>query len=155
MTVVEALTQRRDQLTGRRIDPADSALLDRLNLPGVSWWRSVLERFALAGTTMRLDAQLDQSRLGVELRWLNPRGILEEAFELYPGINALKIGLIPVAACKLGSGDPYFISVNEGEDPPLLRVCHEGFIDPSSSSSDGIELVTPTLTDFLVNAIIG
>jgi hypothetical protein len=83
--------------------------------------RSVFQRFR-AGEDLELEEDQDLSGLGVELQWMTPEEIIDEATRAYPGILAVQRSLLPVGKCLLGSGDPYFLRLSDGA---LVRVPHD------------------------------
>jgi ribonuclease I len=76
----------------------------------------------------RLSEEDDASGLGVEMQWMTADEQLEEAFNFYPGIAALKKQYIPIGKCLQGSGDPYFTKeVNNILE--VYRIPHESVFD--------------------------
>lgn len=76
----------------------------------------------LIGLTFRLTTDADESELGAEFRWMTADQMIDEATAAYPGIVAVTRGLLPVGICLEGSGDPYFVRL---EDGALVRVPHD------------------------------
>lgn len=64
----------------------------------------------------------DPSGLGVEMKWMNPEQMLNEATNLYPGIVAIERGYFPIGPCLEGSGDPYFFQASDGA---VVRIPHD------------------------------
>jgi len=88
------------------------------------------------------------------LFWSDAHGILSESVECYPGVAILRAGFVNIASCSMGSGDPYFISVHDGVDPPLYRVYHDIGYEAESILAGGRILVAPRLSEFLSNALL-
>lgn len=80
----------------------------------------------LVGLTLLLDDDADESGLGVEFRWMTAKQMVDEATNAYPGIVAILRGFLPVGICLEGSGDPYFIRL---EDCAFVRIPHDAVID--------------------------
>jgi hypothetical protein len=80
-------------------------------------------------------------------------GILSESMELYPGIGILSAGYVNFGGSD-GSGDPYFVCVHEGDDPPLYEVYHDVGSDAETILAEGRKLVAPTLSEFFKRAIL-
>jgi hypothetical protein len=110
--------------------------------------------FALPGSAFSLSEDKDQSSMGVELRWLDCKGIQEEAIKFYPGIAALKLHYLPVGSCLEGSGDPYFLLMDGSMDPELVRIPHDA-IDEHDLNENCIELVCEHLSSFFNKAECG
>ena len=70
----------------------------------------------------------------------------EEARELYPGIEAVKNGYLPIGTCMVGSGDPYFLKVADGKNPPVVRIPHD--------NPEEVDSISPSLEAFLQSARI-
>jgi hypothetical protein len=81
-------------------------------------------------------ADLDEE--GPDLYVMDESMSIEEATKYYPGIGVKNHGYIPVAGCELGSGDPYFININDGECGPLYCVFHDQVIDENYDPSKAI-----------------
>jgi hypothetical protein len=52
-------------------------------------------------------------------------GVQDEFYELYPGCAIGKLGYICIAEDPTGSGDPYFINIYEGDNPPVYQIYHD------------------------------
>ena len=89
------------------------------------------------------------------LRWSPPQDIWWESHEGYPGAGILELGYFSVACDWDGMGDPYFISVNEGDHPPLYQVYHEHYKgDPELMIGDFQgRLVGKSLSEFFDQAM--
>jgi hypothetical protein len=89
------------------------------------------------------------------VRWLelsDARDIRSESVECYPGFAILDRGFISIASCTHGSGDPYFISVDEGDDPPVYQVYHDVGEQPGEILAEGRQLVARSLSEFFRTA---
>jgi hypothetical protein len=158
LSVEDVLKSRKDDLTGRTINPQEVAELtagvgDKLLPAHLLGW---LGSYPLAGTEFSLGEDEDESGLGVEMQWLTPEQMVSETVDTYPGIVAGPLGYLPVGMCLEGSGDPYFLKTDAGEDPPVVRIPHEAAdADGGSLDLERIEQVSPRLSDFLRKAEIG
>jgi hypothetical protein len=92
---------------------------------------ALLVNYPLAGLTFLLGVEADDSGLGAEFRWMTADEMIDEATTTYPGISALEHRLLPVGICLEGTGDPYFVRLDDGA---VLRVPHDavrgGRLDP-------------------------
>src|SRR5690606_7866738 len=75
------------------------------------------------------------------LEIFNNGDAVDEATKYYPGIGVLSHGYIPVAGCSHGSGDPYFININDGESGPLYRIYHDAVFDENYDKEKAINIV--------------
>jgi hypothetical protein len=79
----------------------------------------------------------------------NADGVLWESLEGYPGLGILPAGYVNFAGDGAGGGDPYFLPVREGEDPPLFQVYHDVGTDAETILENGRRLVAARLSEFL------
>ena len=151
MSVFESVEAIQSRLSGQKITPQEREILnDRFqSIKGIEWVGDLMSCYALSGTTFTLDEEVDPSGLGVEMQWMAPADMVEEAFELYPGIPALGLGYLPIGQCLSGSGDPYFLKIKAGEDPPLVRIPHESAEDENTLDESQIEEIVSSLSAFL------
>ncbi len=156
MTPFDAADAIQARLTGRRITPDERARFGELfrEIDNSGWIGDMMARCKLAGTTFVLDKQVDLSGLGTEMIWMTLDQMVDEANATYPGIVALKLGFLPVGNCAIGSGDPYFLNVKDGPDPPVVRIRHDAVLDENALDEESIELVSHSLSAFLQEAQI-
>jgi len=84
--------------------------------------RRFLEHAPVVGATFELDASEDASEMGAAFQWMDASQMMAEATEVYPGVAVVKHGYLPVGMCLEGSGDPYFVRL---QDCALVRVLHD------------------------------
>lgn len=84
----------------------------------------VLCQYKIVGQNFSIDSKYDKSGLGVEMKWLSPSEQVEESFEFFPGILAYELNYLPVGECLRGSGDPYFMKM-ENNEYCLFRIPHD------------------------------
>jgi hypothetical protein len=87
--------------------------------------------------------------------WLtmsDARGIRSESLECYPGLAILDRGFINIASCADGSGDPYFISADDGDDPSVYQVYHDISDQPDTILTEGRRRVAASLSEFFRSA---
>ncbi len=92
-----------------------------------------------------------------EVNWLilsDARNIRSESLECYPGLAILSRGFINIGSCSLGSGDPYFISSEEGDDPPVYQVYHDVSDEADVILAEGRTVVAESLSRFFRDAIV-
>lgn len=70
----------------------------------------------------------DKSEMGVEMQWMTIKEQLEEMTDFYPGKVAIKYEYFPIGKCLEGSGDPYFLKLND-RNIYLHRVPHDSIVE--------------------------
>lgn len=108
----------------------------------------LLRKFPIIGMGFSLSEKDDVSGYGVEMEWMNPLEQYEESFMLYPGMIAFKKGYLPIGKCMEGSGNPYFLDLNNKNW--IVRIIHD-CIDEDNLSGDCIEKVIKIDGLFLAN----
>ena len=153
----QALAQRAAS-SGKRartLSVADAALLARkLGASYPTWLADLLMTVPLCGLELGWQAPAPEQD-DADVRWLgwcDAEGIISESVECYPGLAILPLGYVNVASCSSGSGDPYFISIHEGSDPPLYQIFHDLSDRGELIISEGRELVASSLSEFFERA---
>lgn len=98
-------------------------------------WMAFLDAHDLHGACFEVPEDADASGLGAELQLLTEAQAREEAEDCYPGISMRADGYVPVGMCLLGSGDPYFIRLPEGQAGPLYRIHHDATEAPGEGGT--------------------
>ncbi|OUS23904.1 hypothetical protein A9Q98_14320 [Thalassotalea sp. 42_200_T64] len=81
--------------------------------------------------------------------------MIDEMYEYYPGIAVLDMGYIPIGSCMEGSGDPYFVKLNQNpENSNVVRIRHDLVEDDDTYLESNIEIVSNDLTDFFSNCSV-
>lgn len=144
-------------MRGRTLTSAEIETLSRA-LKGVYplWLSDLLVSFPLCGLELGWQAYPPESDYdGIEwLEWSDAVGVISESLECYPGLAILPAGFVNIASCSGGSGDPYFVSIHEGEDPPLYQVYHDVSDRAEVILAEGRVLVAPHLSEFLTSALL-
>ena len=113
-----------------------------------NWLTSLLREHELAGAYFSLSEGDDRSGLGASVIWLTAVQMASEARETEPGMSVVHLGFLPIGACAVGSGDPYFLDLRQGSsDPPIVRIPHD-FAGGDSYPLNRIELVAESLSAF-------
>lgn len=86
--------------------------------------------------------------------WADPSTIIEECLDAVPGCAIFEKGYICIASCSHGSGDPIFMPINKGTNPPVYRVYHEYGEDTELILKQGMNLISEKLSELFKNAIL-
>lgn len=89
------------------------------------YWKTFLENNQLIGRHFSVSAELDLSEVGADIEIVSENHSFLEQTEYFPGIAVAPLGFVPVGNCLIGTGDPYFINIKDGEGGPLYRVYHD------------------------------
>ncbi len=113
------------------------------------YWISFLTAHDLLGREVSVPESIDRSAVGAEIGFLSEADSRSEAQELYPGIAVSRDGFVPVGECLLGSGDPYFIQLADGEGGPLYRIYHDEVSPEGYDRSVAVAVVLDSYHDLL------
>ena len=59
------------------------------------------------------------------MEWMDAKTQIEEAFEYYPGILLIDHNYFPIGTCLIGSGDPYFLRLDDYNKWNIYRGLHD------------------------------
>ena len=88
------------------------------------------------------------------MQWSNVKDMRQESLNRHPGLDILDHGYLNVALDIDGNGDPYFIPVEEGDDPPVYRVYDEAGWKPEQVLAEGLVLVARSLSELFSTALL-
>jgi hypothetical protein len=106
-----------------------------------AYWAEFLKQHSLIGRSASVSESDDASGVGADLIFLDTEGTRVELDELYPGIVVKHDGFVPVGGCDIGTGDQYFINVNDGIGGPLYRIDHEAVSSEGYDRASAVEVV--------------
>ena len=86
------------------------------------------------------------------MEWADAPGNTERDAAMLPWHCLREFGYISVASDSMGGGDPYFVNVHEGIDPPLYQIYHDISDQASRIIAGGRRIVSPRLSDFFLSA---
>ena len=160
--IKEILNNRSQELSGKIIGRDEVGLLiEQLQIPNLIDILSILSEYPLCGCNFSTpedteSMDYDESKIEIDFQWMDTSQILSEALDCYPGKVALKLGYIPIGMCVIGSGDYYFLKIeNETrKDPPLVRIFHDELDDNMEFTKDAVKVVSARLSTFLQSAEI-
>ena len=105
------------------------------------YWINFLIESNLQDQSFEIPAQNDLSQLGAMFKLLDEKEIECEMDDYHPGIIVKDDGFIPVASCLKGSGDPYFINVNDGPGGALYRIYHDVVHNHTYDQEEAVDVV--------------
>ena len=108
------------------------------------YWQEFIAAEGLEKVEIEIPAAADLSQIsedGLDLYIYDEKMSEDEAINYYPGIVVKSLGFIPVASCELGSGDPYFINLNDGKRGPLYRIYHDEVVDENFDKARAVDKV--------------
>ena len=105
-----------------------------------TYWKIFIHDNSLEGKQLEIPEHQDLSEIGCELQILNEEQSISESTQNFPGIVAIKFGWTPVAMCLAGSGDYYYININEGKSGAFYRIPHDS-VSEGNISYDDIDIV--------------
>ncbi|MEN8251513.1 MAG: hypothetical protein ABFS32_21490 [Bacteroidota bacterium] len=104
------------------------------------YWLNFIASNQLVGKDFEIDEESDLSELGADLKIMSKEQSIDESTNCSPGIWVSKSGYIPVGMCLSGSGDYYYLNVNDGKAGPLYRIYHDD-VDESGFDDKAIDKV--------------
>ena len=135
---------KRAAMTGKSGKLADAKSMEQLvqdsgkRIP--AWYVELLVGFPLGGLEIAW------------MEWSDPNNIRSESLECYPGLAILERGWINVASDSGGSGDPYFIPTDQGDNPPVFQVYHDVGDKAEVILAEACRLAAPSLSDLFRQA---
>lgn len=107
------------------------------------WLISLITTVPLCG----LEVDWQANDLDGKIEWADANGIRSESLECYPGLAILGRGFVNIGSDPYGSGDPYFIPTDRGDDPPVFQVYHDVSDQADEILAQGLFEVSPRLSD--------
>jgi hypothetical protein len=89
------------------------------------YWTSFLKNHELLGKSASLSEEDDMSEVSADIIFLTEAESNDELENFWPGIGVAKDGFVPIGACAIGSGDYYYINLNDGTNGPMYRIYHD------------------------------
>ncbi len=114
-----------------------------------AYWKIFRDENNLVGAEIEIPESEDCSELGAEIEILDDAGILTEATDLYPGVEAARHGFIPIGGCLIGSGDQYFIRTSEGAGGSLYRIFHDLVFEDDFPEAEAVTKVLERFDDLI------
>jgi len=118
------------------------------------WYIRLLSRYPLAGLCLDYPvhgpAEMSAGHLPIQLA--EPKDIYREMQQCYPGTAIRKLGYVCFGIDPTGSGDPYFMKVTAGENPPVFQVYHDVSRIGEEIERKGMRKIAGSLTEFFNDA---
>lgn len=144
-------------LAGELISREEANILNnQLNCLIPDWYINLLTTYPISGIELAYQAfppeQDYDGILWIEI--LNSKGIFEETNNFYPGIAIQSLGYFCIGGDAAGGGNPYFVSANQGDNPPVFQVYHDVSDDGAEIVKNGMRMVAQTLSQLFDIAIL-
>ncbi|MCP4344326.1 MAG: hypothetical protein GY795_02235 [Desulfobacterales bacterium] len=130
-----------------------------LKLGGIipDWYIELLTTYPLCGLVFEWQEYPEEddfdSRSSVF--WSRPSDIWDETHGAYPGAGIFEKGYFNIMCDDDGMGDPYFMSSNDGDNPTVLHVYHEGVIGADTKIGEfDAGIAAKKLSEFIDKAIL-
>jgi hypothetical protein len=137
--------------TGRRVSHTEiKELQARLTIPLPDWYVELLSTYPLAGLDLDFplyEAEGDEDGY-FPIEIATPQNIISETEECYPGLAIRELGYACLAIDPTGGGDPYFIKVAEGDNPPVYQVYHDVSDVGTEIEAMGMVKIADSLAEF-------
>lgn len=101
-----------------------NVLNNKLNNKVPDWLIAVFSKYPIAHSTIEIK-DVNDEEIEYRLEFVSPRWMESETLEAYPGCAIFDLGYICIAADPTGGGDPYFINIEEGNNPAIYQVYHD------------------------------
>jgi hypothetical protein len=88
----------------------------------------------------------------VTIELATPENIYDEMELCYPGIAIKDLGYFCIAVEAASSGDQYFTTSRQGDNPPVFQVFHDVSDEGEEIEKHGMEKVADSLSDFFAKA---
>jgi hypothetical protein len=112
-------------------------------------YRQFIEANTLAGKPVDISDRDDLSGVGASIQLFNEADAASEANDVYPGLVVKADGYVPIACCAEGSGDPYFIRIQDQHPGPVYRIYHDSVHDENYDRGQAIVRVLDSYEDLL------
>lgn len=118
------------------------------------WFIALYSTFPLSG------CQLDYPQYEPEgdfdghttIELVTLQNIYEEMELCYPGIAIKDLGYFWIGVEAAGSGDQYFTTSRQGDNPPVFQVFHDVSDEGEEIEKNGMEKIADSLSDFFAKA---
>ncbi len=126
----------------------------KLTNPLPNWFIELYAAFPLSGSQLEYPQYEPEDDYDgcVSLKLATPQDIVDEMELCYPGIAIKGLGYFCIAVDLTGSGDQYYTTSNQGENPPVFQVFHDVSDEGEEIEKHGMEKIADTFADFFAKA---
>lgn len=120
-----------------------------------SWYYHIISELPLIHMEIGWQAyESDDDYDGIEyVEILEPKHMIEESFEYYPGIPIIEKGYVCIGGDPSGSGDPYFVNFYT-ENPPVYQIYHDSVDQADEILKNGKAKVANSFAELFRNGIV-
>jgi hypothetical protein len=154
-SVAQAVDRYLDQAKypGKRLGLIERTILQlRLTVRLPRWYSQLLSDYPLAGMYLNYPIYGDSSDDYQSIRLAGLKDIYRETELCYPGLAIRKLGYACLAIDPTGGGDPYFMKVSVGDNPPVYQVFHDVSRIGEEIEKKGTRKIAASLAEFFSNA---
>ena len=113
-----------------------------------NWVKSMLIDFEIASLILDFNSRNDEQ---ISIQFNSFKLIEGACLNMYPGCAIFKHGYIGIGEDPTGSGDPYFIKTDEGDNPPVYQIYHDVSDKGEEILKHGKELIANKFSDIFKN----
>ncbi len=114
------------------------------------WIRIMLTRYPIAGLIIRFKA-IDGKGKAIQFNGFNE--ISDNFYVNTPGSCIFPYGYFSIGEDPTGSGHPYFINMDEGNNPPVYQIRNDISNDGAKVLEEGKTLVAKSLSSLFKNQL--
>lgn len=126
----------------------------KLTNPLPDWFLDLYSTFPLSGSQLdfpQYEPEEDYDGC-TSLELATPQNIYDEMELCYPGIAIKDLGYFCIAIDLTGSGDQYYTTSRQGNNPPVFQIFHDVSDEGEEIEKHGMEKIADTLSDFFAKA---
>lgn len=86
------------------------------------WFQELLLNYPLTGLVIDINGNTEDE---LSIEFAGFENVQDEFYDLYPGCAIGRLGYLCIGEDPTGSGDPYFINIKDGDNPPVYQVYHD------------------------------
>lgn len=118
------------------------------------WFIELFSTYPLSGAQIdyRQYEPEDEYDGYVDFKIASPQDIYNETQECYPGIAIKELGYFCFGIDPTGSGDQYFTTSKEGDNPPVFQVYHDVSDIGVEIERNGMTKIATSLSEFFLKA---
>lgn len=113
-----------------------------------SWIKSMLLDFKIANLILDFKTNEDEE---LSIQFNTFEQIENACLNMYPGCAIFELGYIGIGEDPCGSGDPFFIRIDEGDNPPVYQIYHDVSEQGKEIIKEGKELIANKFSDIFKN----